>query len=80
MNSTHSLFWVKPIPRSPRTCKSQESIRAITRTSVALASDLGVGLLKCHAYFAGLPWSRHSATRSEIFASPTHMTVSAPPQ
>ncbi len=42
--------------------------------------DLGVGLLKCRAYFAGLPWSRHRATRSETFASPTHMTVSAPPQ
>ncbi len=37
-------------------------------------------LLKCHGYFAGLPWCRHSATRSETFASPTHMTVSAPPQ
>src|SRR5258708_39342439 len=32
--------------------------------------DLEVGLLKCHAYFAGLPWSRHRATRSETFASP----------
>ena len=31
-------------------------------------------------YLAGLPLSRHSATRSETFASPTHMTVSAPPQ
>jgi hypothetical protein len=33
-----------------------------------------------HAHFAGLPLSRHSATSSETFASPTHMTVSAPPQ
>src|SRR5713101_3675406 len=41
--------------------------------------DLEVGLLKYHAYFAGLPGSRHRATRSETFASPTHMTVSAPP-
>ena len=32
------------------------------------------------SYLAGLPRSRHSATRSEMFASPTHMTVSAPPQ
>jgi len=32
------------------------------------------------AYLAGLPLSRHSATSSETFASPMHMTVSAPPQ
>jgi len=32
------------------------------------------------AHFAGLAWSTHIATRSERFASPTHMTVSAPPQ
>lgn len=31
-------------------------------------------------YLAGLPFSRHSATRSEICDSPMHMTVSAPPQ
>jgi hypothetical protein len=31
-------------------------------------------------HLAGLPWSRHKATNSETFASPTHMTVSAPPQ
>ena len=43
--------------------------------------DLGLlGLLKYQAYFAGLLWCRHSATRSETFASPTHITVSAPPQ
>ena len=43
--------------------------------------DLGLlGLSKYQAYFAGLPWCRHSATRSETFASPTHITVSAPPQ
>jgi hypothetical protein len=31
-------------------------------------------------YLAALPCSKHRSTRSEIFASPTHMTVSAPPQ
>ncbi len=31
-------------------------------------------------YLAGLPCSRHKATKSEILASPTHMTVSAAPQ
>jgi hypothetical protein len=31
-------------------------------------------------YFACLPWSRQRATRSDMFASPTHMTVSAAPQ
>lgn len=34
----------------------------------------------CPAHFAGLPCSRHDATRSETFASPTHITVSAAPQ
>jgi hypothetical protein len=32
------------------------------------------------SYLAGLLCSTHKATRSEIFASPTHITVSAPPQ
>ena len=31
-------------------------------------------------HLGGLPWSRHNATRSETLASPTHITVSAPPQ
>ena len=31
-------------------------------------------------YFACLPWSWQRATRSDMFASPTHMTVSAAPQ
>jgi len=32
------------------------------------------------AYLAGLPCSTHKATNSATFASPTHITVSAPPQ
>src|SRR5690348_11690203 len=32
------------------------------------------------AYMEGLLWSRHRPSRSEILASPTHITVSAPPQ
>ena len=31
-------------------------------------------------YLACLPWSWQRATRSAMFASPTHMTVSAAPQ
>src|ERR1017187_10440996 len=31
-------------------------------------------------YFAGRPWCMHNSSRSEIFASPTHITVSAAPQ
>ena len=45
---------------------------------------LGTPARRCkilrRTYLAGLPLSRHSATSSETFASPTHMTVSAPPQ
>jgi hypothetical protein len=52
---------------------------AIKRRLIA-ASLPPIRLLKCSAHFAGLPCSRHNATRSETFASPTHMTVSAPPQ
>ncbi len=33
-----------------------------------------------HNHFAGLPCSRQSATKSAMLASPTHITVSAPPQ
>jgi hypothetical protein len=39
----------------------------------------GIGRLRSF-HFACRPCSKHSATRSETFASPAHITVSAPPQ
>jgi len=47
--------------------------------TVSKLSAAGAKILRRN-YLAGLPLWRHSATRSETFASPTHMTVSAPPQ
>ena len=48
--------------------------------SLVRGTDMHITKMLCHAYFAGLPLSMHRAIRSETFASPTHMTVSAPPQ
>ena len=70
----------RSIPSStPFICPPSAREGAIKRRLIA-ASLPPIQLLKCGAHFAGLPCSRHNATRSETFASPTHMTVSAAPQ
>jgi hypothetical protein len=69
-----SLFY--ELSQSPDLTVRRGAESQLTITRVAERAPFhGVGI-----YLGCLPWSWHRATRSAMFASPTHITVSAAPQ
>ena len=88
-----ALLIAAPVPLAAASLRSPVDIEAQTRRLMSiihqnLAFTIGIKVLFLiptmlggpGAYLAGLLSSRQRATRSEMLASPTHMTVSAPPQ
>ena len=68
-------LWMLPLRRNLKMTGLRAGISILSSCRGCYANNSVFG-----AHLAGLALLRHSATSSETFASPMHITVSAPPQ